>query len=440
MFLHSSTSAVSRLLSAAPGRAVVSCSLHTRWRPKGCSGTQCQGVGRGTTLQQARQHLWSRLQGSPSTHQAFLWRSGSNAASYSTANTSSEFSKTTSKPVFTEASNATEGDEVDLEALVELEVELYRQEGYLVPSKFSPREWQDLLTLPSVNARKKFLLFLFKNEKRSENQRKIKELNKEKREEEHRLLRENSPQEGGHIDYGLWKNSIFLKVFDASINHFYHCRVVQAMLHGQPLVVDLDYEEHMSRKERQNCAYQLQMMMSANRKHQDPYSLELHNAPQTQDTMARLLRYVPTLYKPEFPVVVNPDSYLEKYPRERLVYLTPHCREELITYDHNAVYIIGGIVDKSSGEPLSLAKAKREGIRMKKLPLDRYLSWKLGNKCLTLNQTIEIMLDFKMTGDWPYALRHVPRRKLQGPLQSQQAREKAILRRIQERERDFKDC
>lgn len=40
-----------------------------------------------------------------------------------------------------------------------------------------------------------------------------------------------------------------------------------------------------------------QMMMSANRKHQDPYSLELHNAPQTQDTMARLLRYVPTLYK-----------------------------------------------------------------------------------------------------------------------------------------------
>lgn len=70
-------------------------------------------------------------------------------------------------------------------------------------------------------------------------------------------------------------------------------------------------------------------------------------------------------------MVVNPDSYLEKYPRERLVYLTPHCREELITYDHNAVYIIGGIVDKSSGEPLSLAKAKREGIRMKKLPLDR---------------------------------------------------------------------
>lgn len=239
-----------------------SCHFH-RLHPKGCTGTQCQGAGRGTTLQQTRQHLWSRLQcGSsriPSMDEAFLWRTGSNTASYSTANTSSEFSKSTSKPVFPEASNATEGDDVDLEALVELEVELYRQEGYPVPSKFTPREWQDLLTLPSVNARKKYIMFLFKNEKRSENQRKIKELNKEKREEEQRLLRENPPQEGGHIDYGLWKNTIFLKIFDASVNHFYHCRVVQAMLHGQPLVVDLDYDEHMSRKERQNCAYQLQV-------------------------------------------------------------------------------------------------------------------------------------------------------------------------------------
>lgn len=70
-------------------------------------------------------------------------------------------------------------------------------------------------------------------------------------------------------------------------------------------------------------------------------------------------------------MVVNPGSYLEKYPREQLVYLTPHCQEELLTYDHDAVYIIGGIVDKSSGEPLTLAKAKREGIRMQKFPLDR---------------------------------------------------------------------
>lgn len=50
---------------------------------------------------------------------------------------------------------------------------------------------------------------------------------------------------------------------------------------------------------------------------------------------------------------------------------------------------------------------------MKKFPLDRYLQWGSGSgKSLTLNQCVAILLDLKDTGDWQYALRHVPRRKL----------------------------
>jgi ribonuclease P protein 1 len=44
------------------------------------------------------------------------------------------------------------------------------------------------------------------------------------------------------------------------------------------------------------------------------------------------------------------------------------------------------MVDKMKVEPLSLAKAKREKIRMAKLPLDIYLDWKQGTKNLTINQ------------------------------------------------------
>lgn len=50
---------------------------------------------------------------------------------------------------------------------------------------------------------------------------------------------------------------------------------------------------------------------------------------------------------------------------------------------------------------------------MAKLPLDRYLQWGSGSgKSLTLNQVTSILLDVKLTGDWKYALRHVPRRKV----------------------------
>lgn len=66
-----------------------------------------------------------------------------------------------------------------------------------------------------------------------------------------------------------------------------------------------------------------------------------------------------------------------------------------------------------NNEPLSLAKAKRDGIKMAKLPLDRYLQWAPGSKKnLNINHMIPILLDLKLTGDWDYSLRHIPRRKL----------------------------
>lgn len=50
---------------------------------------------------------------------------------------------------------------------------------------------------------------------------------------------------------------------------------------------------------------------------------------------------------------------------------------------------------------------------MAKFPLDKYLHWGSGSgKSLTLNQVTSILLDIKHTGDWEYALRHVPRRKI----------------------------
>lgn len=50
---------------------------------------------------------------------------------------------------------------------------------------------------------------------------------------------------------------------------------------------------------------------------------------------------------------------------------------------------------------------------MAKFPLDEHLQWGSGSgKSLTLNQCLLILLDVKNTGDWKYALRHVPKRKL----------------------------
>lgn len=68
---------------------------------------------------------------------------------------------------------------------------------------------------------------------------------------------------------------------------------------------------------------------------------------------------------------------------------------------------------QNNSQPLSMAKAKREGIRMARFPIDKYLDWGISSsKNLTLDQTMKIMLDLRHTGNWKKALEHVPVRKL----------------------------
>jgi len=115
------------------------------------------------------------------------------------------------------------------------------------------------------------------------------------------------------------------------------------------------------------------------------------------------------------PMHLHEGSYLDVFPKDKLIYLTSHCREDLTDYNPDAIYIVGivgAMVDASNHEPLSMMKAKELGIKMAKLPLERYLDWGTGDKTLTLDQMMKIMLEWRATNSWDKALKHVPRRKL----------------------------
>lgn len=62
--------------------------------------------------------------------------------------------------------------------------------------------------------------------------------------------------------------------------------------------------------------------------------------------MKQLEKNIPRMHDPDFPLNVHKQNYLEMFPKHDLIYLTPHCREEIKEYDHDAVYVIGAIVDK----------------------------------------------------------------------------------------------
>jgi ribonuclease P protein 1 len=59
------------------------------------------------------------------------------------------------------------------------------------------------------------------------------------------------------------------------------------------------------------------------------------------------VKYIPTLYDSDSLIKITEKSYLDLFPKEDTVYLTPQCQGELRESDHGAIYIIGAMVDKT---------------------------------------------------------------------------------------------
>lgn len=71
-------------------------------------------------------------------------------------------------------------------------------------------------------------------------------------------------------------------------------------------------------------------------------------------------------------------SYLDLYPRNRIVYLSHNSKNALREFNHNDVYVIG-MLPTSIRQALSIGKARADHVRHAKLPLNHYLTWKTGS-------------------------------------------------------------
>lgn len=232
----------------------------------------------------------------------------------------------------------TGGDEELLSKLKRfiLEIDLLYESGEQVPSSLKIEQWQNLLQLNSRSARLKHLRYLFLIEKKKEN-RIVRKL--EKRAE--RLEQYENEPVNDHILYGLMRNTMFHRIYEKQINYLYNYRLCEAMLHGQDILIDCGYDGHMSLKEQKNCAKQLLLLWSYNRFHRDPFNIIFCNVDKKGTVFKSLSKTIPTIDEPTFPLNYTNKGYLELYPKEKLVYLTPHCNQELKKYNYDDVYIIG---------------------------------------------------------------------------------------------------
>ncbi|EPZ33683.1 NAD(P)-binding domain-containing protein [Rozella allomycis CSF55] len=99
------------------------------------------------------------------------------------------------------------------------------------------------------------------------------------------------------------------------------------------------------------------------------------------------------------------ESYTSLFPKDKIVYLTADSENTIDKLNEDAVYIIGGIVDRNRHKSLCFDKANKEGISTARLPIGEYLKLS-GSKVLTVHQVIDC------DGDWGKAFEKViPKRK-----------------------------
>ncbi|GBM15950.1 Mitochondrial ribonuclease P protein 1 [Araneus ventricosus] len=196
---------------------------------------------------------------------------------------------------------------------------------------------KSLCNLETRTQRLEYLSFLFKKEmhKISDAVKKLEKM-KERTSRKPELVYDVKKHS---LEYGLGRNTALLSVRTHSMNKFYKYRLANATLFGVKIVLDLSYDPFMTEKEKSACVTQLALIYSANRKNRDPYDLHFCNALSSYTSVQKFRTFLPK--SSESFVTLTEKSYLDIFPKEKLVYLSPHAKETLQEYDHNAVYVIG---------------------------------------------------------------------------------------------------
>ncbi|NWI29548.1 TM10C methyltransferase, partial [Sula dactylatra] len=282
-------------------------------------------------------------------------------------------------------------------------LEMWRLAGRLVPENISEEQLKTFMECPSKSAKKKYLKYLHLKELYKKN---------DKRKMDEKRERKMETQEQASKTDETKRNS-FICLWASGMDKAYSWRVAQSMVFGQPLVFDMSYEKDMSVREVANTVRQIVLSEGCNRRSVDPFHIHFCNFKDDSLYHEEFLKHYKEAWG-KLLITVTDRCYTDVFPKDKLIYLTADSPKVMKTFDHDKIYIVGSMVDKSIKTGVSLARAKRLGLETAALPLEKYLLWNTGAKNLTLDQMMHILLTLKDTGDWKKALEFVPKRKYCG--------------------------
>ena len=184
---------------------------------------------------------------------------------------------------------------------------------------------------------------------------------------------------------------------------------------------DLNFNNYMNSKEQKSLTSQLALCYNLNKHNKKKINFYFTNM--TQDIKNILNKndaekWMVHYYETPFYLI---DDLIKL--KKEFVYLSPDAEEELEDISEDKIYIVGGIVDRTVIQDLSMNRVKNIQndnsydikIVTKKLPLIKYIK-DVKNTVLNINTVVEILslyVDMDKEKDWKIVLeKALPKRKL----------------------------
>lgn len=177
------------------------------------------------------------------------------------------------------------------------------------------------------------------------------------------------------------------------------------------VIIDCSFDELMTHKEITSMSSQLTRCHSDNRNAEAPVDMHITSFTgrlkiRMEDVLAGQCHRWKGVSISSGPYIVTDEN------RSQYVYLTADAEETLDTLEQGKTYIIGGIIDRNRHKGICYRKSVSQNIRAAKLPIGDYMKMSTRH-VLTINQVLEIMLNWLESSDWLDAFRKViPQRKM----------------------------
>ncbi|XP_026494879.1 tRNA methyltransferase 10 homolog A [Vanessa tameamea] len=164
------------------------------------------------------------------------------------------------------------------------------------------------------------------------------------------------------------------------------------------IIIDLSFDNLMIEKDRYKVIKQILRCYSINRRSESP--LQFHVTSFGEKTRVDMSRH--NGYE-HWDIVYHEETYLNKFPKDKLFYLTSESDNIIECFEEDTYYIIGGLVDHNQHKGLCHKIAVEQGIRHGQLPLNKYVNMKT-RKVLTIDHVFEIVLRVCEGMSWQDAL------------------------------------